>query len=88
MFLRDSLSARSLVDISGAVAVVAEPLDGYSDEEVAQRLRSCGASRIELLAPGYLTARILPNSLEEVQGVARITLKKRKEPLAGCSDSC
>jgi hypothetical protein len=56
-------------------------LEGHSDDEVLRKLGDLGASRIELLAPGYITARVTINCIQNMQDIVRVSLKGEKEPL-------
>ena len=80
IFLKNSLSARSLANETGAVPVVVEPLDGHTEAEVLAWLHASGANDVETLAPRYISARVSLDRAESLEAIARVTLKRRKEP--------
>jgi hypothetical protein len=65
------------------VPVLAEPLPGHDEAEVVGRLKALGASRIEVLAPGFVSAAIARGRLGELEDIAQVGVKPRKRPLGG-----
>ena len=65
------------------VAVVAEPRPGHDEAEVVGRLKALGASRIEVLAPGFVSAALARGRLGELEDIAQVGVKPRKRPLGG-----
>ena len=63
------------------VPVLAEPRPGHDDAELVGRLRAIGASRIEVLAPGFVSASIEHGRLAELEDIAEVGIKSRKRPL-------
>lgn len=61
-----------------AVPVLVEPQDGHSDEEVAAALESCGATSVEILEPGFISARAPLRALTELASLAQFHRKPRK----------
>ncbi len=60
------------------VDVVLEPLEGYTAEQVAQRLRDEGASNVEVLSPEFVSARAAHETLEALRLVATARPKATK----------
>jgi hypothetical protein len=56
-----------------------EPRPGYSDDDVISSLEESGASEVELLAPGFISAQIKPRSLRALEVVAFVHPKRRKQ---------
>jgi hypothetical protein len=65
----------------GVISVLLEPLPGYSDAEVVNRLRTIGAHRVEVLAPGFVSAAIERGRIEELEEIAEVGVKPQKRPL-------
>jgi hypothetical protein len=63
------------------VAVVAEPRPGHDAGEVVSRLRALGASRIEVLAPGSVSATLERGPLGELEDIAEVGVTPRERPL-------
>jgi hypothetical protein len=63
------------------VPVLAEPRPGHGEAEVVGRLRAIGASRIEVLAPGFVSASLEQGRLGELEDIAEVGIKPRKRPL-------
>lgn len=61
-----------------AVPVLVEPQRGHSDEEVVAALESCGATNVEILAPGFISARAPARVMSELASVAQFHRKRRK----------
>ena len=60
-------------------AALLEPRPGYSDEDVLSSLHESGASEVELLSPGFISAQIRPRSLSVLEAVAYVHPKRRKQ---------
>jgi hypothetical protein len=60
-------------------AALLEPRPGYSDDDVLSSLRESGASEVELLAPGFISAQLKPRSLRVLEAVAYVHPKRRKQ---------
>ncbi len=58
--------------------VIAEPKAGNSDAAVMSLLASCGAERIEYLAPGFIGARISVSSKPELELLANVEEQAEK----------
>ena len=65
------------------VAVLAEPRPGHDEAEVVGRLEALGASRIEVLAPGFVSAALARGRLSQLEDIAQVGVKPRKRPLDG-----
>jgi hypothetical protein len=65
------------------VPVLAEPLPGHHEAELVGRLQALGASRIEVLAPGFVSAAIARGRLGELADIAQVGVKPRQRPLGG-----
>lgn len=68
-----------VLDDEESIAVVLEPLPGHSDDEIAQSLKESGASKIEILAPGFISAEAKPSTLESMRQIAQLNVKQRKQ---------
>ena len=79
MPLKNSLMARLSADPSERIPVVVEPDAQHSDADVVALLENSGASRVRILAPGHISARVGLDSLDKIETVARVSLKHRKE---------
>jgi len=79
MPLKNSLTVRLSADPSGRIPVVVEPDAQHTDVDVVALLETSGASRVRILAPGYISARVGLDSLDKIETVARVSLKHRKE---------
>lgn len=66
-------------DDSEETAALLEPRPGYSDDDVLSSLQESGASQVELLAPGFISAQIKPKSLTTLEAVAYVHPKRRKQ---------
>jgi len=62
------------------VAVTVEPRDGHTDADVTKRLTEQGATNVEVLAPGYISARLAPAQFAAVEAVAVVHVKATKRP--------
>ena len=60
-------------------AAMLEPRPGYSDDDVLSSLQESGASEVELLAPGFISAQIKPRTLRALEAVAYVHPKRRKQ---------
>ena len=78
---KKSLSAQANAAASGLVSIIAEPYAEQRDEDVALLLEGLGAQNIRILASGYISASVPLGSIDQVEPVAHITLKSRKQPL-------
>lgn len=63
------------------VPVLVEPLPGHDDAEVVGRLQAIGASRIEILAPGFVSAVVERGRFGQLEDIAQVGVKARKRPL-------
>jgi hypothetical protein len=79
MPLKNSLIARLSADSSGQIPVVVEPDAWHTDDDVVALLERSGARRVRILTPRYISARVAVDSLDEIENVARVSLKHRKE---------
>jgi hypothetical protein len=61
------------------LAVLLEPLPGYSDREVVDMLTTKGAHEIEVLGPGFISAQIDRSTLKDAEAVAFVHPKRRKQ---------
>ncbi|MGH9658634.1 MAG: hypothetical protein ACRD96_08825 [Bryobacteraceae bacterium] len=59
-------------------AVSIEPLRGHTDREVVAALRAGGATQIEILAPGFISAEATTKCLEALRAIAQIHSKPVK----------
>lgn len=64
----------------GILAVLIEPLDGRSDEEVIVELKRVGAHHVAQLAPGFISARVRAGGLKALRNIAHVHPKARKKP--------
>ena len=66
--------------------VIAQPVDGHSDEDVFEHLRSAGATSIEHLAPGFISADLPASAFASLESIALVRSKSPKQmrrPLPG-----
>ena len=61
------------------VDVLLEPTKGHTADEVAQRLRDEGASDIQILSPGFISARTARGTLDALRPVATAHPKVNKQ---------
>ncbi|HEY0371405.1 MAG TPA: hypothetical protein VGD79_05365 [Thermoanaerobaculia bacterium] len=61
-----------------AVPILAEPRPGYTDDDVTAALTSCGATNVEILAPGFISARAPARALSGLAEVAELQRKSKK----------
>lgn len=61
-------------------AVMVEALPGHSDEEVVARLRASGVTEVQVLAPGFVSARATRASMRAVADIADVQVKATKQP--------
>ena len=82
MPIRRSLMARLLTDASGRIPVVIASDARYSDEQILAWLneKAEGAQGVRLLAPGHISACVTQDLLDELETMARVMLKHKKEP--------
>jgi hypothetical protein len=80
-FLRKVQTGEELEAGAGGdvLSVMIEPYPGHSDEEVISSLEALGVSDVTLLAPGYISARADASALKEVEGIAHVHQKARKQ---------
>jgi hypothetical protein len=64
---------------AGELSVMLEPLPGHSDDEVVARLEDLGASKVSVLAPGFISAHALADALDAVQEIADVHVKALKQ---------
>jgi hypothetical protein len=81
MLLKKQTAQRESERNREVVPVLAEPLPGHDEAEVVGRLQALGASRIEVLAPGFVSAAIARGRLGELEDIAQVRVKPRKRPL-------
>lgn len=60
-------------------SVTVEPLPGHSDEEVVASLKSCGASGVKILAPGFISATADHTSLKRLKKIAAVHLNQESQ---------
>jgi hypothetical protein len=60
--------------------VLIEPADGHSVEDVVQRLHEVGAADIEVLSPGFISARATREGLRSLEPIAVAHPKATKAP--------
>ena len=73
---RDENAARAAG--SAVTAAVVEPFAGKSDVEVVRLLEANGASRVEVLAPGHISAEATVDAFDAVAHMAHVHVKARK----------
>lgn len=74
MFKKSSASAAS----AETVGALLEVLPGHTEQEVRDWLQQRGASDIESLAPGFLSATATPETLHSAESMCRVEIKHRK----------
>ena len=62
------------------VSVAVEPLPDRTDDEVVAMLEAEGAEEINVLAEGYISARVPRAAIERLEAVASVQVKTRKTP--------
>ena len=60
-------------------AVTVEPLPGHTDAEVVARLRASGVTEVQVLAPGFVSARATRASMRAVEDIADVQVKAAKQ---------
>jgi hypothetical protein len=60
--------------------VLIEPADGHTVEEVVQRLHEVGAGNVEVLSPGFISARATRDELRSLESIAVAHPKATKAP--------
>lgn len=73
---KETVPARNFSPEAARLDVMVEPLPGHSDEEVATALRQGGAERVEVLAPGFISAQASGECLQKVEDIAAIHPKR------------
>jgi len=61
------------------VAVTVEPKEGRSDREITVALRRAGASEVEALAPGFISAIVPSSRIDQLRLMAEVHPKVRKK---------
>jgi hypothetical protein len=61
------------------VPVLVEPAAGHSDEEIAAALTACGATDVQILAPGFLSANAPGAALASLETIAYVHQKSVKQ---------
>ena len=59
--------------------VMIEPYPENADEEVVASLQAAGAVKVELLAPGFISAQAHPQTLKAIEALAQIHVKPLKQ---------
>jgi len=67
---------------SREISIVVEPDASHGDQEIVERLKASGATRIEVLAPGYISASLPVDNIEQLRGIGHLTLKRQKEAIS------
>ena len=80
MIFKQAPSTISAQDEIGRIPIVAEPLQGHSDSDVVKLLERLEASKIEVIVPSFISARIPLDAIEPLEAVARVSLKQRHSP--------
>ena len=83
MLLKKQTAQRESERDREVVPVLAEPLRPGDEAGAVGRLQALGASRIEVLAPGFVSAAIARGRLGELEDIAQVRVKPRKRPLGG-----
>ncbi len=60
------------------VPAILEPKGKASDNDVISALLDLGARDVEILAPGFISALIFPESLDDLRAIAEVHPKVRK----------
>lgn len=60
--------------------VLIEPMPGHTVEEVVQRLHDAGATNVDVLAPGFVSARGTREVLRSLESIAISHPKAEKAP--------
>ena len=60
--------------------VLVEPTAGHTVEEVVDRLREVGAANVEVLSPGFVSARATRDALRSLESIAIAHPKATKSP--------
>lgn len=61
------------------VAVTLEPKAGKSDKSLVATLKQVGAREVEILSPGFISARAPSSGLDRLRGIAEVHAKTRKQ---------
>jgi DNA-binding HxlR family transcriptional regulator len=62
------------------VDVLVEPAAGHTVEEVVRRLHEVGAADVQVLAPGFISARAISDALRPLEAMAVVHRKVTKAP--------
>lgn len=63
------------------ISAIVEPLPGFSDDEVVERLLALGASDVEALGPGFISVQAAPSILRRVESIAHVGIRREKQLL-------
>lgn len=66
---------------SDVVSVIVEPLPNHSCEEVLDRLRALGATEVEVVAAGFISASVIRRRLSALEDIAHAGVKPRSLPI-------
>ena len=55
---------------------ILEPLPGHSDKEIVTSLQKLGASKVEVLSPGFISAKASGKILKLFNKIASVHLKR------------
>lgn len=59
------------------ISILVEPKPGFSDENVKNVLTNFGAEEIEVLSPGFISAKIPKESMKAIEFVAYVHQKQQ-----------
>jgi rhodanese-related sulfurtransferase len=62
------------------IDVLVEPMAGHTVDEIVQRLREAGATNVDVLAPGFVSARGTREGLRSLESIAISHPKVEKAP--------
>ena len=63
----------------GEISVIVEPRSGHTDEEVASALKEAGASSVDVLCPGFISASATAACLSRIKSIASVHRKTTKQ---------
>lgn len=77
--LLKKVKTENVNDMAGnkEVFVVIEPMQGHSDYEILKSLERTGASQIQVLSPGYISALINKSALKILESIAYVHPKQK-----------
>lgn len=87
MTLSEKASTAAAVEMAGGFEVVVEPMEGHSDTDIVKSLESAGASEIEIVAPGYISAFVNRRAVSLLETIAHIHPKQRHQLRGGVARS-